>query len=827
MLEIKNVQKYFHRGKRNQIHVINNTSLSFKEKGLIALLGPSGCGKTTLLNAIGGLDKIKSGSIYINGQKISSRRMNKVDKIRNLSIGYIFQDYKLIENLSVYDNVSIVLKMLGIKDKQIIKERVEYVLDKVGMLRYQKRPANMLSGGERQRVGIARAIVKSPDIILADEPTGNLDSKNTLEIMKIIKAISQERLVILVTHEQDLAKFYASRIIEIEDGTIIKDYENDQDGKLDYRQDSTFYLKDFKNHLDLKILKDLEEKKNSNVDVQIFSEGKIDLQLDIVLRNGNIYLRSKTPAKVEVVDEDSSIEFIDGHYQELEKKNIHEYQFDDSILKLGQKKRKYTSIYHLSRFITAGFESVFNFSILKKFLLVGFFLAGMFIMYSVSSISSALQIKETDFMDTTRDYLLIEQGKVSLENYQEYEQIEGVEYLLPGTSQITVTVPFEHYYQTNRGTGRFTASLASLEKLNHSYLIFGRMPKEKNEVVIDKIVLDKALEDNEIFQMVGMTKIEDFLNQTIKVRYMDDFIIVGISNQASPSIYVKKEMMMNVIANSSQSDNSSYYDSYYGEENENTKDSLLLDYTLYQDKITLTKGRMPEGDYEVIVEYTNEDAMPLNKEINVTVNDKKLVVVGYYDSKESYSYYLVNSKTIEYQTILKNTKITLSVNNKEQVMEVLQDKNINVKDCYQVSKKKYMTKKQEEIKTTIVVSGIILAISLIEIFLMIRSSFLSRIKEIGVFRAIGIKVSDIYKMFSGEIIAITTIAGVPGLLFMAYILSILSQINYLSSYIMINSQLILLSILFLYLFNLIIGLIPVYHTIKKRPAEILSRYDLD
>ena len=331
MLEIKNVQKYFHRGKRNQIHVINNTSLSFKEKGLIALLGPSGCGKTTLLNAIGGLDKIKSGSIYINGQKISSRRMNKVDKIRNLSIGYIFQDYKLIENLSVYDNVSIVLKMLGIKDKQIIKERVEYVLDKVGMLRYQKRPANMLSGGERQRVGIARAIVKSPDIILADEPTGNLDSKNTLEIMKIIKAISQERLVILVTHEQDLAKFYASRIIEIEDGTIIKDYENDQDGKLDYRQDSTFYLKDFKNHLDLKILKDLEEKKNSNVDVQIFSEGKIDLQLDIVLRNGNIYLRSKTPAKVEVVDEDSSIEFIDGHYQELEKKNIHEYQFESEF----------------------------------------------------------------------------------------------------------------------------------------------------------------------------------------------------------------------------------------------------------------------------------------------------------------------------------------------------------------------------------------------------------------------------------------------------------------------------------------------------------------
>ena len=823
MLELKNVQKYFHKGKRNQIHVINNTSLSFEEKGLIALLGPSGCGKTTLLNTIGGLDKIKSGTIYINGQKISSRRMNKVDKIRNLSIGYIFQDYKLIENLSVYDNVAIVLKMLGIKDKQTIKDRVEYVLDKVGMLRYQKRPANMLSGGERQRVGIARAIVKSPDIILADEPTGNLDSKNTLEIMKIIKAISQERLVILVTHEQDLAKFYASRIIEIEDGTIIKDYENDQDGKLDYRQDNTFYLKDFQNHLDLKVPKDLNKETTSNIDVQIFSEDKIDLQLDIVLKNGNIYLQSKTPSKIEVIDDNSSIEFINDHYQELEKKNIHEYQFDDSILKAKQEKRKYVSIYNLDKLITTGFKRVLNFPILKKFLLAGFFLAGMFIMYSVSSIAASLQIKETDFMDTTRNYLLVEQGKITLENYQEYEQIEGVEYLLPGTSQITLEIPFDHYYQTNRGTGRFTASLASLEQLDESALMKGRIPKEQNEVIIDKFVL----EDNDVFQMAGMTKIEDFLNKTIKIKYMDDLTIVGISNQISPSIYVKKELMMNIIANSTQNGNNNYYDMYYGVETETNKDAVLLDYTLYQDKITLTKGRLPESDYEVIVEYQNTEEMPLNKEINVTVNNKKLVVVGYYDSKESYSYYFVNPKTTEYQTILKNNKITLSVNNKEQVIKTLQEKNINVKDCYQISKKQYMTKKQEEMKSTIVVSGIILAISLIEIFLMIRSSFLSRIKEIGILRAIGIKVSDIYKMFSGEIIAITTIAGVPGLLFMAYILSILSQIKYLSGYIMIDSQLILLSILFLYLFNLIIGLIPVHHTIKKRPAEILSRYDLD
>ena len=183
MLTLKNVDKYFYRRKSNQVHVINNTSLEFGETGLTALLGPSGCGKTTLLNVIGGLDKPDRGSIYINGQRITGRRAGTVDKIRNLNIGYIFQNYNLINSMTVFDNVAMVLKMVGIKDKEEIKEKVEYALELVGMYRYRKRYADMLSGGERQRVGIARAIVKNPAIIIADEPTGNLDSANTLEVM--------------------------------------------------------------------------------------------------------------------------------------------------------------------------------------------------------------------------------------------------------------------------------------------------------------------------------------------------------------------------------------------------------------------------------------------------------------------------------------------------------------------------------------------------------------------------------------------------------------------------------------------------------------------
>ena len=226
MLRLENVNKYFNKNRKNEIHVINGTSLEMGSTGLVALLGPSGCGKTTLLNVIGGLDKVNSGKVFVNGQRITRRSSGRIDKIRNLNIGYIFQNYNLVENMTVFENVAVALRMAGVKNKKEIEEKVNYVLEKVGMYRYRNRYADMLSGGERQRVGIARAIVKNPAIVIADEPTGNLDSKNTLEVMNIIKSISQEKLVILVTHEESLAKFYASRIIRLLDGRVVSDEEN-------------------------------------------------------------------------------------------------------------------------------------------------------------------------------------------------------------------------------------------------------------------------------------------------------------------------------------------------------------------------------------------------------------------------------------------------------------------------------------------------------------------------------------------------------------------------------------------------------------------------
>ncbi len=811
MLEIKNANKYFNRHKRNEVHAINDTSVSLDSTGLVALLGPSGCGKTTLLNTIGGLDKLSKGNIYIDGKKINSKFSYKTDKIRNLNIGYIFQDYKLVEDLSVFDNVAIVLRMLGIKDKEEIKKRVEYVLDKVGMLRYKKRPASMLSGGERQRVGIARAIVKDPNIILADEPTGNLDSKNSLEIMKIIRAISKDRLVILVTHEVELAKFYATRIIEISDGTVIKDYNNEPDDELDYRLDNTFYLKDFDN------------KDNSKIgghDINIYSNDREKIKLDIVVSSGNIYIKSNTNNKVEVIDDNSSIELVDDHYKKIGKEDIDKYKFDFSNIINKDIKKKYSSILNPITLLINGFKKVFDYSFLKKLLLFGFFLSGMFLMYAISSIMATLKIDDYDFVTVNKEYLLLNEKDIKVDDYLSYEELDSIDYMMPGSSIVNFNLKFNDYYQTSRGGGSLEGSLSSIDMISDKDLIYGRMPENDYEIVVDSFAINKMFDEPVCMaKMIGIKEVDGMIGREALINNMNPFTIVGITNIGSPSIYVNDSLFINILANSSSDNDYTMVP--------DMNDSSLIDYSLYQDKIELKKGRLPENDYEVIVNISNEYDMKLNKEIDYSVNNKKLVVVGYYDSKFNYNYFFVNNNTIKYDLITNKDNIVIKSNDKDKTISEFREKGKNIVNVYDKLLEQYKEDKKENTRSALISSGIILGISLIEIFLMIRSSFLSRVKEVGIYRAIGVKKIDIYKMFFGEIFAITTIASIPGILFMAYILDVLSDIKYLSNLFVINLFGVVITIIFIYLFNLFIGLFPVFNTIRKTPAEILSRHDLD
>lgn len=810
MIRIEKIDKYFNRFKKNKIHVINNTSLEFGNKGLVALLGPSGSGKTTLLNVIGGLDKVRKGNIYINDKKITKRLQGHIDKIRNLNIGYIFQDYKLIEDMSVYDNVALVLKMIGIKDKKEIERRVLYVLDKVGMLRYKRRPCNMLSGGERQRVGIARAIAKNPSIIIADEPTGNLDSKNSVEIMNIIKAISKDKLVILVTHETNLAKFYASRIIELEDGKIINDYENNNEADLDYEIGNTLYLKDYK----------YKDKLGNGVEV--YSNNKTDLNVSVVINGNNIYIKTHDNRKIEVIDDESSIEMIDDHFKNITMEEANKYKFDFNSIINEKMRLRYSSIFNPISFITNGFKKVFNYSILKKILLGGFFLSGIFILFAISTIAASLTIKDERFVKINRDYLTIKAKKLNIDEYFNIENNLGVNYIIPTDSIVKLKVKTDDFYQFNGYDLFLEGSLSSINMIDSSKIVSGRMAENDNEIVVDKMALANVKKENAA-KMMGLRSDDDFLDRDILISNMSNMKIVGISDTNSPAIYMANSKFLNVIYHVKDNVNGDMY----GQSSSNNANFAYDDYTLYFDKINLKEGRWPENDYEIVVNNSNRELMKLNKEINKTINGHKLKVVGYYTSKNQIDTYFVNANMIKMLLITDSSDISVYSKDKDTVLEKARTEfKINIKDSYQASRDEYVKSQKENIKSAVISSGIIIAISLIEIFLMIRSSFLSRVKEVGIYRAIGVKKWDIYVMFSGEIIAITILAAIPGILVSTYILTLLTKISYLEEMFVINPMLVGYSILLLFIFNIIVGLVPVFNTLRKRPAEILARTDI-
>ena len=816
MIKIEKANKYFNKGKKNQIHVINNTTLEFGKTGLVALLGHSGSGKTTLLNSIGGLDKINKGKIYVNGQKITRRSSYKVDKIRNLNIGYIFQDYKLLDNMTVFENIAIVLKMIGIKDKNEIKKRVDYVLESVDMYRYRNRLASMLSGGERQRVGIARAIVKNPNIIIADEPTGNLDSKNSLEIMNIIKAISKDKLVILVTHEVELAKFYASRIIEIVDGKVEKDYENTEEKDLDYRLDNKIYLKDFEK---------IENIKQDNVNLDIYKENEDSLNLQIVIKNGNIYIKSNDK-KVEVIDENSIVELVDDHYKKIDKTIFEQYNYNLDEITDKNIKTRYSSIYSIPRSIINGFKKILNYSVLKKILLIGFFISAMFVLYAISNIAGTLNTKDEDFISRNKNYLEVKLPRLNVDQFLEYEQNENINYILPGDSKVSFAIKFDDYYQTSKLDGELAGSLSTINMLNQSDIVEGRLPQNEYEIVIDRMTVDKMLNSNNGISHAGIKNASQLLGKKVSIPNMEKFEIVGIVDLKSPSIYTNESVFNNILCNTNQTESMAGIVIDTSEQEKSQEN--IINYELKLDTITLKKGRLPENDYEVIVNISNQSNMKLNKKIKTTVNDTELTVVGYYDSETNDNSYLVNENTAKYKLISESQNLVIYPKDGVKVTSEFDEKyNLFVENTYENDKKAYLKEQSSSRKSAIIFAGIILAISLVEIYLMMRSSFLSRIKEVGILRAIGVKKSDIYKMFVGETIAITTSVSMLGIIFMSYILNCLIQIRQLSKMFIINFQVIGLSILLIYAFNIIVGLLPLFRVLRKTPAQILSRHDLE
>ena len=243
MLSVKHIVKSYKTGDFIQ-KALDDVSVKFRSSEFVCILGSSGSGKTTFLNIIGGLDKYDSGDLIINGKSTKRFKDRDWDSYRNNSVGFIFQSYNLISHISILSNVELGMTLSGVSRKER-KEKARDALCRVGLLDHANKKPNQLSGGQMQRVAIARALVNDPDIILADEPTGALDSVTSVQIMDLIKEISKDKLVIMVTHNSELAKEYSSRIISLKDGKIVDDsnpYDGDDSSVYSFRKTSMSFI---------------------------------------------------------------------------------------------------------------------------------------------------------------------------------------------------------------------------------------------------------------------------------------------------------------------------------------------------------------------------------------------------------------------------------------------------------------------------------------------------------------------------------------------------------------------------------------------------------
>lgn len=540
MISIKGLNKFYNKGRQNEIHVLNDINLELPDRGMVAIYGKSGCGKTTLLNVIGGLDKFAGGDIKIQGEAITK----EPDEIRNKYIGYIFQNYNLNPAETCYDNIAAALILCGITDEKEIESRVMAALRCVNMEKYEKRTPDTLSGGQQQRIAIARAIVKNPAVILADEPTGNLDEANTVMIMDLLKSISQEHLVLLVTHEANLVDYYCDMIINLEDGKVVSVRNNEEAFGFEARDKNHIYLGE--------LAKSSISDETAHIDYY-GEKPQTPINIRIINNSGQLFVQIGSE-KIRVIDNSSEIKVIDGVYQEKVGNKDSVKKIDLSDLPPIQS-TKTGSLFNVKSSIKSGYKANFkNNKKGKKVLRACLCLFAVVIVFMTANFGTSIKkiLNASDAHNHNVFYVLTEDANVSQKLNEAMQTGQaGIDYIrlskgfLLGDSYPTFrTGNFETFsrmdyddpFQTN-------AVYLGASLLKDKPLIVGKKDNLGiGEIVISSRVADKLLEKAALGYIKEYDDLLGMLSMGISIESINPRV-VGIVESDEPAVYLNEIAM--------------------------------------------------------------------------------------------------------------------------------------------------------------------------------------------------------------------------------------------------------------------------------------------
>ena len=825
MISVKDLKKSYSHGAGSSEEVLHGVSFDLPETGFVCILGRSGSGKTSLLNAMGGLDTFDSGSVEIDGTRITRANAAEFEELRNINFGYVFQNYYLLPEHSCAYNVYLGLHSLDLDEREKLK-RVEDALRKVDMLRFRKRLVGELSGGQQQRIAIARAIAKSPRVIFADEPTGNLDEESTLNICATLKKLSKTGLVVMVTHEERLADFFADRIITIEEGNISGDSSQWERGSLVSADKNSLYAGDHKDEtftsdgLNIRVLT-AENAEHADITL-VVEEGRIIIKTDdsrLVMHSRTAdppFIREGNRPEIDL----SRIETSSSLEEEMERPPQKQGRNRGLGLKmLISELRTTASKKRLRDIATAQFIIVLT----------------LVMLLAISDINTASKVDPEEFITSDSHVVELEFGKG--ENYNDrtassvskyvpefldYLEKKGLDYdLLP---QTTTHFKFNcdilpQYESLSMSFGNY--NIVDIDRLDPSTLVYGRMPERSDEIVVDRWVIRNCTDKDGIVQnfipdseyMIGKRV---FIDNKRKVYPT----IVGICDSGEPSIYMSKTGILSVGTHGLEAIPYSDFVSITGMTDlEPVASGECVVIKENAGKYYLDKLGVVSSLTNLFQFYFREAVSGVDRSYGISA---PIIISD--DDVEPIMRYAVETTThfdvwCSDKTALKNA-----------VGEILADKYdgfllIDVNDIYQEEYSSFMSQRSVLLQTRFLITAAVGFLCLVMLYVIQRFRVRDRMDMIAVYRMLGIPGRDSMSVFILESVLITLKFAVPTVFIAWSAVKILELLGLEILSLSIPLWVPFLTVAAIVVTEVIVAVIAVLPIIKMPPAKIASKCD--